>query len=119
MTVPASTATGEAPWWFEDPEVYAKFVEKLKADTAAEAAGTPAATPAAPAAPSVDVGHQDSMTALVHELVTGLVGKSRAPEPAAGAAPSLAAPVVAAAAAAAEPAVSAWERWKRKNQGLE
>ena len=49
MTAPAGTATNEAPWWFEDPEVYAKFVEKLKADTAAEAAGTPAATPAAPA----------------------------------------------------------------------
>ena len=116
MTSPASTATGEIPWWFEDPDVYAKFVEKLKADTAAEAAGAPAP---APAAPSVDVGHQDSMTALVHELVTGLVGKSRAPEPAAGAAPSLAAPVVAAAAAVAEPAVSAWEKWKRKSQGLE
>ena len=116
MTSPASIAPAEAPWWFEDPDVYAKFVEKLKADTAAEAAGAPAP---APAAPSVDVGHQDSMPALVHELVTGLVGKSRAPEPAAGAAPSLAAPVVAAAAAAAEPAVSAWERWKRKNQGLE
>jgi len=118
MTAPASTATGEAPWWFEDPEVYAKFVEKLKADTAAEAAGTPAATPAAPAAANVDVGHQDSMTALVHELVTGLVGKSQAPAPAAGAVPLLAAPV-AAAAAAAEPVVSAWERTKRKWQRLE
>ena len=83
MTTPASTATGEAPWWFEDPEVYAKFVDKLKADTAAEAAGNPPPPP--PAAPSVDVGHQDSMTALVHELVTGLVGKSRS-EPVAGAA---------------------------------
>ena len=114
MTTPASTAAAEAPWWFEDPEVYAKFVDKLKADTAAEAAGTP--TPA-PAAPSVDVGHQDSMTALVHELVTGLVGKSRS-EPVAGAA-ATAAPVVAAAAAVAKPAISAWEAWKRKNQGLD
>lgn len=119
MTAPAGTATNEAPWWFEDPEVYAKFVEKLKADAAAEAAaaGTPASTAPA-AAPTVDVGHQDSMTALVHELVTGLVGKSQAPAPAAGAVPLLAAPV-AAAAAAAEPVVSAWERWKRKSQGLE
>ena len=115
MTAPAGTATNEAPWWFEDPEVYAKFVEKLKADTAAEAAGTPAATPAAPAAANVDVGHQDSMTALVHELVSGLVGKSQAPAPAAGAVPLLAPPV----AAAAEPVVSAWERWTRKSQGLE
>ena len=115
MTTPASTATGEAPWWFDDPEVYAKFVAKLKADSAAEAAaaGTPASTAPA-AAPTVDVGHQDSMTALIHELVTGLVGKSQAPAPAAGAAvPPSVAPV------AAAPVVSAWERWKRKSQGLE
>ncbi len=118
MTTPASTATGEAPWWFEDPEVYAKFVAKLKADTAAEAAGAPASTATAAGPAVVDVGHQDTMTALIHELVAGLVGKSRAPEAAPGAVPLLAAPV-AAAAAAAEPVVSAWERTKRKWQGLE